>query len=115
MLRTSKGARRYNDLITLTRTIAVRDELGHPQIGEPQDVLSVYAEVRQMSATKTMLTFQQADIVGVDIEMREPSIAFDGIRWRGHRIHFPTPESVDNRGRILRIAGWYQADNPVQL
>ena len=114
-LRTSKGARRYNDRITLTKTTAYEDGFGHAQISEPVDVLDVWAEVRQMSATKTMLTFQQADVVGVDLEFRLPALEFDGARWRGHQIHFPTPEDLDNRGRIVRVSGWYQKDNPVQI
>ena len=115
MLRTSKGARRYNDRIILTKAVAVVDEYSHAEISTPQEVLEVYAEVRQMSSTKTMLTFQQADVVGLDIEFRLPAVEFDGIIWRGHEVHFPTPEVLDNRGRIVRVSGWYQKDNPVQL
>lgn len=115
MRRDPQNARRFNDRITLTRTVATVDSMSHASIGEPQAVLEVYAQVRQMSATKTMLTFQQADVVGIDIEMRKPDVEFDGITWRGHHIHFPTPEDVDNRGRYLRISGWYQKDNPYQV
>lgn len=113
-LREPKGARRFNDLITLTKTPVVYDEFHHASFGAPKDVMDVWAQVRQMSSTKTMQTFQQADIVGVDIEMREPGVAFTGCTWRGHQIHFPHPESVDNRGRYIRISGWYQIDNPLQ-
>ena len=114
MRRNPQTARRFNDRIMLTKTVATVDSMSHASIGAPVAVLEVYAQVRQMSATKTMLTFQQADVVGVDIEMRKPDVAFDGITWRGHEIHFPTPEDVDNRGRYLRISGWYQVDNPFQ-
>jgi hypothetical protein len=114
MLRTSRGARRYNDRITLTKTTATVDAFGHAAVGAPEVVLEVYAQVRQMSATKTMLTFQQADVVGVDLEFRLPAADFDGIVWRGHVIHFPTPEIVDNRGRIVRVSGWYEVDDPAQ-
>lgn len=114
MRRDPQNARRFNDRIQLTRTVATIDPMSHAAMGEPEVVLEVYAQVRQMSATKTMLTFQQADVVGVDIELRKPVVDFDGIIWRGHEIHFPTPEDVDNRGRYLRVSGWYQADNPVQ-
>lgn len=114
MRRDPQNARRFNDRITLTRTEAVWDEMSHASIGQPVAVLEVYAQVRQMSATKTLMTFQQADVVGIDIEMRRPAVAFDGITWRGHEIHFPTPEDVGDRGRFLRISGWYQVDNPVQ-
>ena len=55
---------------------------------------------------------EQADVIGVDIEFRKPEVEFDGVTWRGHDIHFPHPEDVDNRGRYLRISGWYQVDNP---
>ena len=114
MRREPQTARRFNDRITLTRSVATVDSMSHASIGVPVPVLEVYAQVRQMSATKTMLTFQQADVVGVDIEMRKPDVVFDGVLWRGHEIHFPTPEDVDNRGRYIRISGWYQVDNPVQ-
>lgn len=113
-MRSPRGARRYNDLIQLTRSQAVYDQFAHAAIGEPEVVLELYAEVRQMSSTKTMLTFQQADVVGVDIEFRLPGVKFDGITWRGHSVHFPLPEVLDNRGRIVRVSGWYQVDDPVQ-
>ena len=112
MRREPQNARRYNDRITLTRTAATVDGFSHASVSEPVPVLEVHAQVRQMSATKTMMTFQQADVVGVDLEFRRPAVAFDGITWRGHDIHFPTPEDVDDRGRIIRVSGWYQADNP---
>ncbi len=110
----TRGARRYNEPITLTLTEATSsaDTFGHASLGTAQVVGTVYAEVRQMSATKTMLTFQQADVVGVDLEFRLPSYAFNGAVWDGHEIHFPTPEIVDERGRIVRVSGWYQIDNP---
>ena len=117
MLRSPRGARRYNDRITLTRAEAVEDAYGHALIGTPVSVLEVYAEVRRMSSTKTMLTFQQADVVGVDIEFRLPDperYPFNGITWRGHAVHFPLPEVLDNRGRIVRVSGWYQVDDPEQ-
>ena len=96
MLRDSQGARRYNE----------------PIVAEPSDLVTVYASVRQMSATKTMMTFQQADAVGLDIEFRTPSVRFNGLKYRGHDVHFSQPEDVDGRGRIIRISGWYQIDNP---
>ena len=81
----------------------------------PEPITNIYASVRQMSATKSMLTFQQADVIGLDIEFRKPCIEFDGLRYRGHDVHFSAPEDVNNRGRILRIEGWYQIDNPSAL
>lgn len=114
-MRSPRGARRYNDLIQLTWAEATTDVFAHAAIGEPEVVLELYAEVRQMSSTKTMLTFQQADVIGVDIEFRVPGVKFNGITWRGHHIHFPTPEVLDNRGRVVRVSGWYQVDNPVQV
>lgn len=113
MLGQGNGARRYNDTIMLTHTQATAGALGHPDIGEGQDVMEVFASVQRMSATKTMLTFQQADIVGLDIEFRNPGVAYNGIRWRGHAIFFSAPENLDNRGRIVRVQGWYQVDNPI--
>ena len=113
-LRNPKGARRYNDRITLTLRTVSADEFAHATVSDPAPVLEVWAEVRQMSATKAMMTFQQADVVGVDIEFRTPyGVVFNGITWRGHDIHFSQPENVDDRGRYLRVTGWYQLDNPL--
>ena len=63
----------------------------------------------RMSATKTMMTFQQADVVGLDIKLRAPGVEFNGIRYGGHDVHFAEPEPME-RGRLLRISGWYQED-----
>lgn len=114
-MREGKGARRYNSLVTLTYSENVVDEFGHASLGEATDVLEVYAYVRQMSASKTMMTFQQADAVGLDIEFRNPHIAFNGLKYRGHDVYFSQPEDVGGRGRILRISGYYQTDNPQAL
>lgn len=54
MLRDSQGARRYNEPIVLTMAEAVVDEYGHASFAEPRDLVTVYASVRQMSATKTI-------------------------------------------------------------
>ena len=109
MLRNAQGARRYNERVMLTQAEAVRDDFGHASFAEPVDVLEVYAYVRQMSASKTMMTFQQADVVGLDIELRAPGVEFNGIRYGGHDVHFAEPEPME-RGRLLRISGWYQED-----
>ena len=109
---TTYGARRYNTLITLTWADAVVDDYGHASFDKPVDVMDAYASVSQMSASKSMLTFQQADVVGVEIELRNPAKAFNGIRWNGHDVHFSQPLELE-RGRILRITGYYQQDNPM--
>lgn len=114
-LRNPRGARRYNDRIRLTWAGTTYDRFGHANIGTPATVLELPAEVRQMSSTKTMLTFQQADVIGVDIEFRVPRARFNGIVWHGHTIHFPMPEVLGNRGRIVRVSGWYQVDDPEQM
>lgn len=112
MLRQPTGARRYNDMITLMRADSVVDGYGHMSVGEPVKVMDCHAYVRQMSSTKTMMTFQQADVVGLEIEFRYVSKPFTHIVWRGHRVYFPSVEDVDNRGRVMRIQGYYQKDNP---
>lgn len=112
MLRQPANARRLNDRIVLTWSEVVVDDFGHASVGETKDVATVYAYVRQMSATKTMLTFQQADIIGVEMEFRTVSVAFNGVRWNGHQLHFSQPENVDNRGRFVKLTGWYHIDNP---
>ncbi len=112
MLRKAQNARRLNDRIVLTKDTITTDDFGHSAVTATSDVLTVYAYVRQMSATKTMMTFQQADVIGVEVEFRAVNVDFDGIRWRGHQLHFSQPESVDNRGRFLHVSAWYQIDNP---
>ena len=108
-VRDSQGARRYNTRITLTYSERVVDEFGHASYADAVDVAEVYAAVVRMSASKTLMTFQQADVVGLDIELRRPSVAFNGIRYGGHDVHFAEPEPIDG-GRLLRISGWYQED-----
>lgn len=111
MLRKPQGARRYNDTVTLTISRNIKDAYGHISVGEPEDVLEMPAAVSQMSAATALMTFQLADVVGLKIEMREPGVAFNGLSWHGHSVTFPAPENVDNRGRILRITGYYQIDS----
>lgn len=108
-MRQAQGARRYNTLVTLTYAEKVTDDFGHASYDAPMDIADVYASVVRMSATKTMMTFQQADVVGLEIELREPNVAFNGLRYDGHDVHFSEPEPIE-RGRILRISGWYQVD-----
>ena len=108
-MRQAQGARRYNTLVTLTYAEKVTDDFGHASYDAPMDIADVYASVVRMSATRTMMTFQQADVVGLEIELREPNVAFNGLRYDGHDVHFSEPEPIE-RGRILRISGWYQVD-----
>lgn len=109
MLREARGARRFNTLVTLTYSEKIVDDYGHASYADAVDIADVYASVARMSATKTMMTFQQADVVGLEIELREPNVAFNGLRYDGHDVHFSEPEPME-RGRILRITGWYQVD-----
>ena len=115
MLRQPQNARRYNERIVLTFARTIVDDYGHASMAEAAPVLEVYAYVRQMSASKVMNTFQQENAVGLDIEFRNPHIQFNGLRYRGHDVYFAQPEDVDGRGRIFRLSGWYQTDNPHAL
>lgn len=108
-MREARGARRYNTLITLTYAEKVTDDFGHASYDAPMDIADVYASVVRMSASKTIMTFQQADVIGLEIELREPNVAFNGLRYDGHDVHFSEPEPIE-RGLILRISGWYQVD-----
>ena len=101
-----------NQQITLAKAAVTTDDYGHPQLGTPQPVMKVYACVRQMSATKTMLTFQQADIIGVEIEFRHVNVDFNCVIWNGHVCFFSQPENVDGRGWYTRLTAWYNIDNP---
>lgn len=110
MLRRPKGARRYNDIITLTKVNVGLDDYGHKVVSGHSEVMKTYASVQQISATKTFLTFQQANIVGLEIEFRAVDKEFDGILWQGHKVEFAQPEIVDNRGRIVKVTGYYRLD-----
>lgn len=109
MLREAKGARRFNTLVTLTYSEKMVDDYGHASYADAVDIADVYASVSRMSTTKTLMTFQQADVIGLEIELREPNVVFNGLRYDGHDVHFSEPEPME-RGRILRISGWYQVD-----
>ena len=114
MLGRGKGTRRYNDVVTLTYATPTLGTMGHAGVGEAAAVKTIYADVQRMSATRTMMTFEQGDIVGLEIEFRNPGdVTYNGLRWHGHDVYFAAPERVDNRGRVVRIQGWYQQDNPV--
>lgn len=89
------------------------DDFGHVSLGEPETVARAYARVSRMSDTKTMMTFQQADAIGVEIEMRWTPVLFNSIRWQGHDIVFSAPENVGERNRVLRITGYYVVKNPI--
>lgn len=113
MLGRGKGARKYNDVVVLTYATPTAGDFGHADIADPVVAKTIYADVQLMSATRTMMTFQQADVVGLEIEFRNPGeVTYNGLRWRGHDVNFAAPERVDNRGRVVRIQGWYQQDNP---
>lgn len=114
MLGRGKGARKYNDVVVLTYATPTAGDFGHADIADPVVVKTIYADVQLMSATRTMMTFEQADVVGLEIEFRNPgdAVVYNGLRWRGHDVYFAAPERLDNRGRIVRIQGWYQQDNP---
>lgn len=109
MLRNGQGARRYNTPIVLTYSERVVDDYGHATYKDAVDVAEVFADVTVLSASKTLMTFQQADVVGLDIELREPGVSFNGLRYNGHDVHFSEAQPVE-RGHLLRITGWYQVD-----
>ena len=113
MLRQSTGARRYRDKIILVKEIASTDEYGHLTVSEPVAVLDCFACVRRMSQSRTLMTFQLADVVGLEIEFRYTQKDYNALIWRGHMVHFAAPENVDGRNMITRIIGYYQIDNPL--
>ena len=113
MLGRGNGARKYNDVVTLTYATPTQGTMGHPVMGAAAPVATIWADVQRMSATKTAMTFQIADVVGLEIEFRDPGdVTYNGLRWHGHDVYFAAPEWLDNRRRIVRIQGWYQQDNP---
>lgn len=114
MIQEARGFRQYNEPLTLTFAEVTVDEYGHRAVGEPVDVLTVFASVRRMSATKTMLTFQQADIVALEIEFHSPNpvMRWNGMRWNGHQLAFSCPDNTGLHGRLTKVQAYYQLDNP---
>ena len=110
MIVTINKSRQLTSRIMLTRRTSVEDAFGHQHLSEPVDVLEVYADVKQMSDSKTLLTYQLADVVGVEMWIRATDVSFDGFRWRGHVITVSSVEDVDNRGRWMHITGYYSKD-----
>lgn len=107
---TSSSPRRFREPVSLYMSKSIVDEYGHRMQAEPVLVGKAYARITRMSATRQAMTFEQADIVGLDIDMRNPSVEFNIIEWRGHRIVFNAPEDIDNRGLLIRMTGYYQED-----
>lgn len=112
MRKFASNAREYNEAVKLVKSPVSVDEYGHKATGAPVVVGVVNARVRQMSASRVALTFQLADVVGLDFEMRTPAKAFDAVVWRDHVVTITAPEDVDGRGRVIRFSGYYQNDNP---
>jgi len=112
MLRSAKGSRRYNTPVVLAFESVTVGDYGDRATGTITDVLKVYASVERMSATRSMETYQSADVIGVDIEFRTvPGIRFNVIKWDGHILRFADPETRQREG-VTRVNGWYQIDNP---
>lgn len=112
MLRQPRNARRYTQPVELRYSAPQADGYGHVSLGEPVTVLRAFASVTRMSESKTMMTFQQADAVGVEIEMRWTPVLFNSIRWQGHDIVFSAPDNAGQRDRVMRITGYYVVRNP---
>ena len=103
-------SRQLTSQIMLTRRSTVEDAFGHQHLSDPVHALEAYADVKQMSDSKTLLTYQLADVVGVEMWIRATDDSFDGCRWRGHVITVSSVEDVDNRGRWMHITGYYSKD-----
>lgn len=108
----------FTDSVTLEYARTTNDEFGHKNVSNYTNVVTLDARVEQMSASKSMMVYQQADIVGVDIWFLNPEQEFNTMTWRDaqgtqHRIHFSQPEFADRWGKVLHITGYYQIDNPL--
>jgi len=102
----------YRDKIILTYAPVSVSNLGAAVKGTVQNSYACWASVRRMSATKAMMTFQAADIVGVDVEFRNPQVGWNGMLWNGHALNYAAPDYVDNRSRIVKVQAYYQIDDP---
>jgi len=106
-----KGARKFNQIVTLTKSQVSTDDFGHTVWADPVTVANIWASVERMTASKTLATFQLADVIGLDIQFHNPvGLDYNGLTYQGHDVHFATPEDVDGRGRVVRIIGYYQQD-----
>lgn len=110
MLDKRKGTRRFDQIVTISFDGVVADDYGRADFSESGESMDVHASVTRMSAHRTLLTFQLADVIGVEIEMRNPGRVPSHITWKGHDIHYTEPLDVDGRGRLLRFTGYYQED-----
>lgn len=110
MLRQKSSSRRFRELCTLYRSEVTVDEFGHKMQAEPVIAGYAYANIERLSATMTMMAYERADAVGVKVEMRKPSLEFNIIEWRGHRIVLDAFEDIDGRGLVIRANGYYQED-----
>lgn len=109
--RTSElSPRRFRELVSLYMSESKVDEYGHRAQADPVLVGYAYAKITRMSATRQAMVFEQADIIGLDIEMRKPAVKFNIIGWHGHSVVFEAPEDIDNRGLFMRFSGYYQED-----
>lgn len=100
----------YHDRITLTYAAVTTSALGAPILGTPSVVAEVWANVRRMSAYKAMMTFQQADVIGLEIEMRQHGLNYNGMRWEGHTLAYGNPDTTDPR--VIKVNAYYQIDDP---
>lgn len=101
----------FTDWITIGTQGESFDSFGHLSPNGARSTTRIPARVEQMSASKSMMVYQQADIVGVEIWFGTLTSDFNIIEWEGHRIHFSQPDKADKWGRITHIVGYYQIDN----
>lgn len=103
--------RRFTEQVTLTYATATTDDYGHKSYGSATNVQTIWASVQRISADKMMMTAEQADIVSLSIEFRNPiGLVWNGLTWDNHKIEITATENVNNRNRIVRCTGWYQED-----
>lgn len=115
MLREPGILRRFNERIELVKLEASVDDYGMPQVGDPSHVLTVFASVRKISDYKTLLTYQQANVCGLEIMFVTPALRdYNAIMWRGLHVTIASSEDIDNRGMITRVTGYYQTDTPAR-
>lgn len=108
-LRISKGLRKYTIPVTLVMYEKVEDAFGHASYKTKQ-VKQVQAFIQQMSMAKQLATYQSMDVIGLEIELRNPGEQFNGLLWNGKEVHFSSVEETQ-RGFIFRINGYYQQDH----
>jgi len=98
-------SRTYNRLVKLYSAVSSNDEYGEQNIATPVFRQSVMASVRNLSASRTMVQYQSADVEAYEILVRYVPYRISHVEFNGLMIGIDSIEDVRMRGRELRLTG----------